>query len=171
MEAVTLHAVIGLVSPLASLLALTMLLSPGASRLGPTDLTSAWSWPTEDPVSINRAFDPPALPWLRGHRGVDLAAPVGSVIVAPASGTVVHAGLVFDRQTVSILHDDGLRSTYEPVVPLVQTGEFVRRGDPIATVEDGHSPGTLHWGARFGKNEYVDPTRLLFGPSVLKPVD
>ncbi|WP_164996703.1 M23 family metallopeptidase [Actinomyces minihominis] len=165
------HAATGSLIPLASLVALSALLLPGVDRLDLEGSASAWSWPTGNAVPVNRAFDPPELPWLRGHRGVDIAAPVGSVVAAPASGTVVHAGLVFDRQSVSILHDDGLRSTYEPVVPLVQTGQSVRRGDPIATVEDGHSPGTLHWGARFGKNEYVDPTRLLFGPSVLKPVD
>ncbi len=128
-----------------------------------------WQWPTGRPVTVNRAFEPPALPWLSGHRGVDLGASVGQVIVAPAAGQVAFAGLVVDRQTVSILHRDGLRSTYEPVVPLVSAGEQVVAGQPIATVAPGHEPGPLHWGARFGKNEYVNPLRMLVGPSVLKP--
>lgn len=128
-----------------------------------------WIWPTGGPVAVTRAFDPPSMPWLSGHRGVDLNAPVGSVLVAPANGTVVFSGTVVDRQVVSVMHEGGLRSTYEPVIPLVQTGAAVRAGAPIATVAPGHSPGPLHWGARFAKNEYVNPLRMIVGPSVLKP--
>lgn len=128
-----------------------------------------WRWPTPSPVAVNRPFDPPAKPWLSGHRGVDLDAPVGSTICSPAPGVVVFSGKVVDREVVSIMHAGGLRSTYEPVKPLVQKGDAVSAGDPIATVEDGHSPGPLHWGARFERNEYVNPLRMLVGPSVLKP--
>lgn len=130
-----------------------------------------WEWPTGSPVSVSRAFDPPSMPWLAGHRGVDLSADIGSVVVSPADGTVAFAGPIVDRQSVSVLHEGGLRSTYEPVIPLVESGEAVAAGQPIATVEPGHVPGALHWGARFGKNEYVNPLRMLVGPSVLKPWD
>ena len=167
----------------AAILSLTLLLGTPtiatASRVGlqePFSVTSGsasvqsrWRWPTQIPVAVNRAFDPPALPWLSGHRGVDLGATVGSTIVAPADGTVVFSGTVVSRQTVSVMHEGGLRSTYEPVLPLVKTGDTVQAGQPIATVEPGHSPGSLHWGARFGKDEYVNPLRMLVGPSVLKP--
>ena len=145
-------------------------LHDGASvTSGPAAVRSKWQWPTLTPVAVNRAFDPPALPWLSGHRGVDLGAPIGSTIAAPADGTVVFSGMVVSRQTVSIMHEGGLRSTYEPVIPLVESGDVVVAGQPIATVEPGHSPGTLHWGARYGPDEYVNPLRMLVGPSVLKP--
>lgn len=130
-----------------------------------------WQWPTGMPVPVMRAFDPPSMPWLSGHRGVDLQAPIGSTLVAPAAGTVVFSGTVVDRQVLSILHEGGLRSTYEPIIPLVQAGQVVKAGDPVATVTVGHSPGSLHWGARFKRNQYVNPLRMLQGPSVLKPWD
>lgn len=130
-----------------------------------------WEWPTGSPVAVTRAFDPPAMPWLSGHRGVDLAAPIGKPIHAPADGSVVFAGDLAGRGVLSILHSGGLRSTYEPVKPLVEVGQKVSVGDEIAIVEPGHNPSGLHWGARYGKNEYVNPLRFLVGPSVLKPWD
>lgn len=128
-----------------------------------------WIWPTGEVTVVTRAFDPPAMPWLSGHRGVDLGAPIGTIVVAPADGEVIFAGAIVDRQTVSVMHGGGLRSTYEPVIPLVRAGQKVTAGEPIATVEPGHSPGSLHWGARFGPNHYINPLRMLVGPSVLKP--
>lgn len=130
-----------------------------------------WQWPTGHAVAVTRAFDPPSMPWLSGHRGVDLQAPIGSTLRAPAEGTVIFSGTVVDRQVLSLMHEGGLRSTYEPVVPLVQVGQVVSAGDPIATVAPGHSPGPLHWGARFERNQYVNPLRMLTGPAVLKPWD
>lgn len=130
-----------------------------------------WEWPTGSPVVVTRAFDPPSMPWLSGHRGVDLQVPIGSTLRAPAAGTVIFSGMVVDRQVLSIMHVGGLRSTYEPIVPLVEVGQVVSAGDPIATVAPGHSPDSLHWGARFERNQYVNPLRMLMGPSVLKPWD
>lgn len=143
-------------------------LPSSAAGFSPRDL---WSWPTGAPVAVTRPFDPPAMPWLAGHRGVDLNAPIGEAIFAPADGSVIFAGDLAGRGVVSIMHSGGLRSTYEPVTPLVEAGQSVARGDPIATVDPGHYPGSLHWGARYGQNEYVNPLRLLVGPSVLKPWD
>lgn len=142
-----------------------------AATIAPTSAVTLprWEWPTGSPVAVDRAFDPPSMPWLSGHRGVDLDGEVGSTIVSPADGTVVFAGPVVDRQSVSVLHEGGLRSTYEPVIPLVASGQSVSAGQAIATIEAGHVPGALHWGARFGKNEYVNPLRMLVGPSILKP--
>lgn len=137
--------------------------APGGSR-------QAWSWPTGTAVAVTRAFDPPDQPWLPGHRGVDLDVPVGSPVRSPADGVVVAAGTVVDRGVVSIQHGN-LRSTYEPVDPTVTRGQSVVRGQVIATVTAGHSPGTLHWGARTGPDAYVDPLRMLAGRVVLKPWD
>lgn len=127
-----------------------------------------WAWPSGGPVPVPRAFDPPPRPWLAGHRGVDLDVPVGSPVRAPESGTVVFAGTVVDRGVVTIDHG-GLRSSFEPVRPLVRVGQRVARGEVVATVAEGHSPGALHWGVRTGPRAYVDPLRLLTGRVVLKP--
>lgn len=129
-----------------------------------------WDWPTGTPVPVARAFDPPEQPWLPGHRGVDLDVEVGSEVRAPADGVVVFAGTVVDRGVVSVGHGF-LRSSFEPVTPLVATGEPVARGQVVATVGQGHSPGVLHWGVRTGPDAYVDPLRLLVGRVVLKPWD
>src|SRR5919197_310451 len=58
----------------------------------------------------------------------------------------------------------GLRTTYEPVTPLVRAGQRVRAGDPIGQLVAGH-PGCpvaacLHWGLRRGTT-YLDPLALL----------
>ncbi len=114
--------------------------------------------PTPHPILAG--FDPPAQRWLAGHRGVDLGAAVGSSVSAPADGRVAFAGMVAGKGVLSIDHVGGVRSTYEPVTPLVAAGQQVRRGEVVATVAStgGHcSPaGCLHWGARRG-DTYLNP--------------
>lgn len=94
---------------------------------------------------------------------------VGSSVYAPADGTVIYAGMLVNRQVISILHRDGVRSTFEPVEPVVTQGQEVRQGDIVATVLEGHSPGALHWGAKLGPKYYVDPLSMLSVTMVLKP--
>jgi murein DD-endopeptidase MepM/ murein hydrolase activator NlpD len=109
---------------------------------------------------------------------VDLAAVAGAPVLAAGPGTVVFAGPVAGRMVVSIDHAGGLRSTYEPVSPLVRAGEVVAGGQQIGTLQPGHgTPGAadsgarpgdggcgatvcLHWGVRRGM-DYLDPLRLL----------
>lgn len=130
---------------------------------------AAWDWPVTPRPSIVRAFDPPAVPWGSGHRGVDLDVAIGSTVLAPADGTVIYAGMLVDRQVISILHRDGVRSTFEPVEPVVVKGQEVGQGDIVATVMEGHHPGALHWGAKLGPKQYVDPLSMLSTTMVLKP--
>lgn len=133
-----------------------------------------WSWPTGSPAAVTAPFNPPPKPWNPGHRGVDLAVAVGEPIFSPARGTVVFAGPLVDRPVVSVLHANGLRSTYEPVTAAVEVGQVVLRGELLGTVAESLGATThvgLHWGARFGPNEYIDPLRMLVGPSILKPVE
>jgi murein DD-endopeptidase MepM/ murein hydrolase activator NlpD len=95
---------------------------------------------------------------------VDLAGMNGTPVLAAGDGTVVFVGQVGGRRVVSIDHPGGLRTTYEPVLASVTTGELVARGQPIGTVEAGHPGCTalacLHWGVRRGM-DYLDPLRLL----------
>jgi murein DD-endopeptidase MepM/ murein hydrolase activator NlpD len=90
-------------------------------------------------------------------------------VVAAGAGVVVFAGSVAGRPVVSVAHDGGLRTTYEPVTPSVRAGQAVARGDPIGTLAPGHPGCTaaacLHWGLRRGE-VYLDPLSLLRPPEV-----
>lgn len=138
-------------------------------------------WPLDGPPRPVRRFDPPPLPWLPGHRGVDLAAAPGATVRAAGAGTVLFADMVAGRPVVTVGHPGGLRTTYEPVHPEVHPGDVVAAGAPLGVLLAGH-PGCptaraaaptgscLHWGARRGP-EYLDPLALLgLGPVRLLPV-
>ncbi|MGP6172904.1 M23 family metallopeptidase [Corynebacterium sp. A21] len=144
---------------------LTETVSPAVSYVDPT--TGAAS-----ATSVLRAFDKPPQNWLPGHRGVDLALQVGSPVVAAGDGVVAFAGSVAGTPTISIDHADGIRTTYQPVHPLISRGEQVTTGQEIGRLAhptDGW-PG-LHWGARIGE-DYQNPLGLLSRPAIrLKPVD
>lgn len=155
--------------------ALLVLVCPVAAR--------AAAWPVGPPrPAVVRGWEPPPSPYGRGHRGADLAAPPGTEVRAAAPGRVSFAGPVAGRGVLSIeLADTGdppLRTTYEPVRPLVAPGALVSEGEVVAVVAEGsaHCPrGCLHWGLRRGA-EYLDPLSLLpasalrRGPSRLLPV-
>ena len=132
------------------------------------------SWPLSPVPVVTKYFDAPETPYGPGHRGVDLAAAPGQEVLAADAGVVVFAGLVAGRPVLSVDHDGGLRTTYEPVEPKVAVGEQVYRGQVLGTVLAGH-PGCaiaacLHWGVRRG-GEYVDPLALTgeVGEFRLKP--
>lgn len=138
---------------------------PVAARVpaGAGESVVVYDWPAGAPVPVLRGFLGPAEPWASGHRGVDLEHTAGPVRAA-ADGVVAFAGRVVDRGVVSIDHDDGIRTTYEPVTAAVARGDRVRLGQTI-----GHISGTthcapevcLHWGARRGATSYLDPLSLL----------
>lgn len=126
--------------------------------------------PTAKDAQVIRDADIPDAVWEPGHRGVDLEASPGQVIVASRGGTVAFAGVVAGTPVISISHADGIRTTYEPVMARVRAGQKVRRGEVIGALADvanlpehaRKSPG-LSWGARFeGKGRvYIDPMTLL----------
>lgn len=141
--------------------------SPGAVVAAAT-ADPGWQRPIAGPVV--RHFTPPASRWARGHRGVDLAVSPGVHIRAAGTGIVVYAGTIAGRGVISIEHAGGLRTTYEPVEPLVSRGMHVRSGQPIAVhAPDQRHPASVHWGLRV-RGAYVDPLLLLRRGSVLKPI-
>jgi murein DD-endopeptidase MepM/ murein hydrolase activator NlpD len=132
-----------------------------------------WSWPVAAPHPIARPFIAPETPYSAGHRGIDIRAPVGSEVRAPADGVVHFAGFVVDRPVISIRHAGGVLSSFEPVEPLVATGDRVRRGDVIGTLLPGHCVSAcLHLGARVDGG-YVNPLLFLGGldHAVLYPLE
>jgi murein DD-endopeptidase MepM/ murein hydrolase activator NlpD len=121
-------------------------------------------WPLRGAPVVQRGFDPPALAWDSGHRGVDLVAKPGEPVLAAASGTVVFAGSIAGKPVVSIDHGS-VRTTYEPVIPMLGAGERVALGQVVGVLGRGrHCHGCLHWGLREGRR-YLDPLLLLAGRS------
>src|SRR5690606_3233552 len=105
---------------------------PDSPRLPETTLTVVeYTWPTGESGEVRRPFAAPPDPWAAGHRGVDLALPDGAAVLAAADGVVAYAGSVAGRGVVSVDHDDGVRTTYEPVAAVVGRGTSVRRGDVL----------------------------------------
>ncbi|HLS00828.1 MAG TPA: M23 family metallopeptidase [Beutenbergiaceae bacterium] len=128
---------------------------------------SIFSRPVPGPVV--RGFDPPQRDWLVGHRGVDLRVDKGEEVRAGGDGTVVFAGTLVDRPVISIDHPVGIRTTYEPVEPLIESGQKVKAGQVIGHIAEGndHCPQPcLHWGAKTGPKQYVDPLGLLNPPII-----
>jgi murein DD-endopeptidase MepM/ murein hydrolase activator NlpD len=153
-------------------------LSTSHSRLAPLRPTAtrrpSYALPLLGQLRVLRRFEPPPTPYAAGHRGVDLEARAGPVVLAAGSGVVTFAGPVAGRGVVVIAHPDGIRTEYEPVAALVVAGQAVARGQPIGRLVGRHDrwpPGRcLHWGARRG-DAYLDPLLLLrpLGPVRLLP--
>lgn len=122
---------------------------------------------------ILKPFDAPEENWQPGHRGVDLRSSPGQEIYASRGGTVFFAGSVAGTPVISIMHTDGIRTTYEPVLRAVTKGEDVRRGQLIGYLADAsvlpetarRDPG-LSWGAR-REQSYLDPLSLLGSPRIV----
>ena len=148
----------------------TAQLTEGMTLYSPRPGRLHYQWPTGSAARILEAFDPPAVRWGSGHRGVDLAAIAGQEIRAAGAGTVAFAGMVAGRPVISLDHADGIRTTYEPVQPAVAAGEHVAAGGLIGYLLAGHrSEGAdaLHWGARTSRHVYVNPLRLIT-PAVIR---
>ena len=136
----------------------TVLVAVLAVALLPGGAATATAFGSVRPVPgpVVRGFDPPEQRWNAGHRGVDLAAAVGSPVRAAADGEVSVAQTIAGRGVVTIVHGD-LRTTYEPVRASVRVGEQVHAGDVLGTVQAGHcAAGCLHFGLKRGE-QYLDP--------------
>ncbi|MFH8611843.1 murein hydrolase activator EnvC family protein [Streptomyces sp. NPDC018029] len=128
---------------------------------------AATTWPVGARPPVVRGWDPPATDYGAGHRGVDLAAPVGSAVRSVAEGRVSFAGRVAGRGVVSVelagTGDPPLRTTYEPVRATLKKGDKVAAGAPLGFLEPptGHCPTScLHWGLRRAET-YLNPMALL----------
>ncbi|MFN7056061.1 M23 family metallopeptidase [Hyphomonas sp.] len=108
------------------------------------------------------------------HQGYDMAAPVGTPVVAPAAGVVTLADpdLYYEGGTIFLDHGHGLLSVFMHLSEVnVAPGDVVARGAVIAkTGNTGRSTGPhLHWGVKWrnpasenrGADFYIDPALLL----------
>jgi murein DD-endopeptidase MepM/ murein hydrolase activator NlpD len=120
-------------------------------------------WPPSDyqrPVEapVVDSFRPPVHVGAPGNRGLEYDTTPGTPVRAAKAGTVTFAGPVGGSWAVTILHVDGLRTSYSFLAATaVAAGESVTVGQVI-----GLTGGSFHFGARVG-DHYVDPASL-FGP-------
>lgn len=108
------------------------------------------------------------------HRGYDIAAPVGTGVTAPATGTVILADpdLYYEGGTIFLDHGYGLVSVFMHLSQVdVLAGEDVQAGQRIGAVGNtGRTTGPhLHWAVKWRdaqsqdrRNDfYIDPALLL----------
>ena len=129
---------------------------------------SGFIWPVEGPISgvygSQRILNgTPRAP----HYGVDVAAPEGSTVVAPAAGVVTLAepDFLLTGGTLVIDHGHGLSSTFIHLSRIeVKVGARLRQGDPVGAVgATGRASGPhLHWGMNWFERR-LDPA-LVVGP-------
>ncbi len=104
--------------------------------------------------------------WGRMHRGIDIAAPVGTPIFAAAPGVVIKSGWNKGGygNLVDIQHADGTLTRYAHNYRLlVQPGQFVEQGQQISLMGNtGRSTGPhLHFEVHPGGKGAVNPIALL----------
>ena len=114
------------------------------------------------------------------HRGYDLGTPIGTPVVAPASGTVILADpdLYYEGGTVFLDHGLGLVSVFLHLSEVnVEAGDQVSQGELIAkTGNTGRTTGPhLHWAVKWRNPDtddrsgdfYIDP-ELLIDPALME---
>ena len=133
-----------------------------------TDFLGGFQWPVKGRISgvygSQRILNGEPR---RPHYGIDIAAPKGTRVVAPAAGvvTLVHRDMYFSGGTMIVDHGHGLSSAFLHLSRiLVKEGQRVKQGQPIAEVgSTGRSTGPhLDWRINlFGRR--LDAA-LLVGP-------
>lgn len=101
---------------------------------------SGYIWPTKGVLTSGFGMR-----WGRMHKGIDIAAPVGTPVFAAAPGVVVMAGWNSGGygNVVDIQHPDGSLTRYaHNYRVLVQVGQVVEQGQEISEMgSTGHSTG------------------------------
>lgn len=132
------------------------------------DFLQAFIWPSIGPISgvygSQRILNGEPR---RPHFGVDVAAPTGTPVVAPAAGivTMAHPDMYFSGGTLILDHGHGLSSSFLHLSKIdVEVGQRVEQGEKIAEIgATGRVTGPhLDWRMNWFKQR-VDPA-LLVGP-------
>lgn len=120
-----------------------------------TDFRLPAQGPLSSPFGLRRFFNKqPRDP----HSGLDIAAPAGAPISAPADGRVIDAGeYFFNGNAVFVDHGQGLITGYFHLSRIdAREGQVVRKGAPLGAVgATGRVTGPhLHW------NVYLNGTKV-----------
>jgi len=117
--------------------------------------------PYSSPFGLKRFFNGEAR---APHAGLDIAAPEGRPVQAPADGVVAQTGdYFFNGRTVLIDHGNGLVSMLCHLSEIrVQKGQQLKQGEVIGTVgKTGRATGPhLHWTVSLN-DARIDPLLLL----------
>lgn len=138
-----------------------------ASQPLPAD---TWNPPLDTPIRLVNQYRQPNSDYSSGHRGVDYLVKTGQPVLAPADGTVWFAGKVAQRHLISLQHNNGYLSEFEPVCTDLTKGEPIIAGQQIGYVcEAGpsYSPHCsnalcLHFSLR-SKGAYLSPLVFIGG--------
>ena len=131
-----------------------------------TDFYSDFIWPAAGPISgvygSQRIFNGTPK---RPHFGVDVAAPTGTAVYAPANGivTLFVPDMYYSGGTMIIDHGHGVSSTFLHLSKgHVEAGRTVRQGDLVAEIgATGRATGPhLDWRINWFK-ERLDPALLV----------
>ena len=138
-----------------------------ASRIDADHFRDGFDWPLEGFRVTSRWGSQRVLNGTpaRPHYGIDLAAPQGTVIRAPAPGrvTLAQSGLHFEGGLVLIDHGQGLITAYLHQSRLdVVAGQELRRGEPVGRVGmTGRATGPhLCWRMKW-RDRNLDPSILV----------
>jgi murein DD-endopeptidase MepM/ murein hydrolase activator NlpD len=145
-----------------------MVVTARARRSVDPDYQGGFSWPASGRISgvygSQRILNgEPGRP----HFGLDIAAPTGSPVYAPADGvvTLTHPDMYFSGGTLILDHGQGLSSTFLHLSRiLVEAGTAVKKGDLIAEIgSTGRASGPhLDWRMNW-LDRRVDPQLLVKG--------
>ena len=140
-----------------------------ASRIDADHFRDGFTWPLADFRITSRWGSQRILNGTpaRPHYGIDLAAPQGTPILAPAAGrvTLSQPDLHFEGGLVLIDHGQGLITAYLHQSRIeVQAGQDLRRGDVIGRVGmTGRATGPhLCWRAKW-RDRNLDPSLFIRG--------
>lgn len=122
---------------------------------------NGYIWPTRGVITSGYGRR-----WGRMHRGIDIAAPIGTPIVAAASGEVVYAGWNSGGygNLVKVKHPDGSLTLYAHNNRiLVRSGQAVEQGQQISEMgSTGYSTGPhLHFEVHPTGQAAVNPIAFL----------
>jgi murein DD-endopeptidase MepM/ murein hydrolase activator NlpD len=121
--------------------------------------------PTSSPFGLKRFFNEQPR---RPHSGIDIAAPRGADIIAPADGEIILTGnFFFNGNTLFIDHGQGLITMYCHMDILErEQGNKVKAGEVIGKIgSTGRVTGPhLHWTVSLN-NSRVEPLLFLSAPS------
>lgn len=126
-----------------------------------TQLLKPAQGPYSSPFGLRRFYnDQPRSP----HSGLDIAAPRGAAIIAPAAGRVAATGdYFFNGRTVIIDHGLGLTTMYCHLDRIdVKPGQELSAGQQLGTIgSTGRVTGPhLHWGVSLN-NARIDPQLMM----------